>query len=574
MSRTRRSLKNSTITALTKLRPVFLIWPVLASIAFAQTAAPAITDVVDAGSYTEMVAPGGLFVVKGTNLCTSTAQATAPYQTAALGGVTIQFAPAGGGASVPAYMESTYCAQGVTQVAAVAPSSLTPGAYGVTVTNNGSNSSPFQTTVAATKFGIMTLPGSGSGRALVQNVVSGTQYDLNGFTTGPVAGANYQRSPATPGEYLIIWGMGLGAAAGYDSSAPAAGLDFLPQGLIVQVIVGGMRINPTYAGRSNLYPGLDNIVFQLPSNVPTGCDVSLQVRAGGSGSGGGGGAGHLSNVTTIAIAPAGAAVCVSPVFNTATLARLDQNQSITEGYFVLVAPPVGGKPIISGEFGRLNGDQLSQATAFFTPPGTCRVMPLSSSGLFPVDLDAGVVTLSGPGVAGQAVPEATDNSYSFNFSSNPLTASGAYTLSGAGGKDIGAFSVKAVLEPAPSLTTSLPTNIPRNQDLTLSWTGGKASDWVVVYGAASAPLGTNPNSEAFICTTTVDQGKITVPSTILGELPATPANPNKTNILLVFVTAPPGTANAVSAPLVSGGNTDAGVFAAGQGGASSPAIYQ
>jgi hypothetical protein len=38
----------------------------------------------------------------------------------------------------------------------------------------------------------------------------------------------------------------------------------------------------------------------------------------------------LSNVTTIAIAPAGAAVCVSPVFNTATLARLNQNQSITE----------------------------------------------------------------------------------------------------------------------------------------------------------------------------------------------------------------------------------------------------
>src|SRR5215469_14529688 len=256
---------------------------------------PVISDIVDAGGYTEGIAPGGLFVTKGQNPCKAPAQATVPYQTAPLGGVTIQFTPVGGGASVFAYMESTYCVNGITELAAVLPSSLTPGNYNVVVTDNNLTGPPFQTTVVATKFGMMTIPGSGSGRGLVQNVVTQTQYDLNGFTTGPVSGVNFQRSPATPGEYLVIWGMGLGAAPGFDASAPSGGLNLLTQGLNVTAILGGMQIAPSYAGRSNLYPGLDNVIFQLPSNVLTGCAVTLQVRAGG----------QLSNLGYIAIAPAG-----------------------------------------------------------------------------------------------------------------------------------------------------------------------------------------------------------------------------------------------------------------------------
>jgi uncharacterized protein (TIGR03437 family) len=578
MLRIRQSLENSIVRAAAHLKATFLISPLLASIAFAQTAAPAITDVVDAGSYTPAVAPGSLLVVKGTNLCGSTAQASAPYQTAALAGVTIQFTAAGGGSPVPAFMESTYCAQGLTQVAAVAPSSLAPGAYNVTVTNKGSASAPFPTTVTATKFGIMTLPGSGSGRALVQNVVSSSRYDLNGFTTGPVAGANYQRSPAIPGEYLIIWGMGLGAAAGYDSSAPASGLDFLPQGLIVQVIVGGMRITPTYAGRSNLFAGLDNIVFQLPANVPTGCDVSLQVRAGGGGGGGGGGQGHLGNVTTIAIAPAGAAACVSPMLSTNALTRLDQGQTITEGTFLFAGPPGGNRPFVVGQFAKFSGDQLSQASIFFTAPGTCRVAASNTTGL-PSGLgvlDAGTVTLNGPGIANFAVPQLPDKTYSFNFSGDQVTSGSTYTLSGAGGKDVGAFSATGVIDSPITATSVTPTNIPRNQDLTITWTGGTGTDFITIYGAASAPIDANtPNTAVFTCTTTVDKGTITVPSSILAQLPATPANPNAANLLIGFwFRAPNSTSSLFTAPLTGGGSTDAAIFIAALGGGADPAFYQ
>jgi hypothetical protein len=403
---------------------------------------------------------------------------------------------------------------------------------------------------------------------------------LNGFTTGPVPGANFQRSPATPGEFLIIWGMGLGAAAGYDSSAPAAGLDFLLQGLIVQVIVGGVRNTPGYAGRSNLYPGLDNLVFQLPSHVPTGCDVTLQVRAGGSGSGGGGGgAGHLSNVATIAIAPSGANACVSPAFSTSVLSKLDQNLSVTEGLFYMLAPPPGtGKAVASGAFVKFNGDQLSQATLFFTIPGTCRVAATSdSTGAFPIGLgalDAGTVSISGPGMSNQALAQAADNTYSFKLSSNPVVAGAAYTLSGTGGKDIGAFSANALMHNPITLMSAFPTTIPRGQDLTFSWAGG-GSDWITISGSSSAPVdANNRNTESFTCTTTADQGTITVPSAILSQLPATPSNPNAANQIVILQYTPPSAASGLfTAPLVGGGNTDAGVFLGAFAGAGQ-AIYQ
>lgn len=540
---------------------------------------PVITDIVDAGAYTAGIAPGSLFVVKGTNLCASTAQATLPYKSTPLGGVAIQWTPGAGGAPAAAYMEQTYCANGYTQLAAVLPSTIAAGNYNVTVTNNGVTSPPFAAAVTPAKFGVMTLPGSGSGRALVQNVVSQTQYDLNGFTTGPVAGAAFRRSPATPGQYLVIWGMGLGAAMGFDSSAPAAGLDFLPQGLIVQVIVGGMRIAPAYAGRSNLYPGLDNVVVQLPSNVPTGCDVTLQVRAGGGGGGGGGGAGHLSNVTTIAIAPLGAPACVSPIFNSSVLSRLDQNLSVTVGRFLLGGVPgPGGGAIADGEFFKATADQFGQAAIWLPAPGTCEVASRGSTTDLPPGmsaLDAGLLTVNGPGIPNQVLSTGPTGEYNFRWSPDPVATGNAYTISGTGGKDIGPFSVTSTVDPGITLANALPTIIPRTQDLTISWTGGAPDLVVTVYGSASAPVDADhPNALGFACTNTADQGKITVPASILSMLPATPPSQPPANLLQVWWHRPPTAGDGLfSAPLTTGGDTDPSVFLATVGSAVK-AAYQ
>ena len=227
--------------------------------AFAQ--APTITAVLDAAGYTANLAQGSVFVVQGTNLCGTDAVAPIPYGTGPLSGATIQFAAVRRGAHFPpvrvrtplhAYMLYCFNNTGTTQLAAEVPSDAAPGDYNMTVAFNGT-SAPFQTTVVAQKFQLMTQAGTGSGRALIQNVVSATQYDLNGFTTGAVAGASYFRSPAKPSQYLIAWGTGLGAAVGFDATPPAA-LDFVSQGLDVRVIIGGLEIAPVYAGTLGRLP--------------------------------------------------------------------------------------------------------------------------------------------------------------------------------------------------------------------------------------------------------------------------------------------------------------------------------
>jgi uncharacterized protein (TIGR03437 family) len=570
--------------------------------AFAQT--PAITAVLDAGGYTPNIAAGSVFVVKGTNLCSTSVTATAPYSTNPLGpadgssGSSIQITPVGGGAALSANMVYTYCSGGVTQLAAVMPSAATPGSYNMTVTfksGAGSNTSAgFQTNVVAHNFQLMTQAGNGSGRALLQNVVSQTQYDLNAFTSGQVPGQSFLRSPAHPGEVLIAWGVGLGAAPGYDASAPAGGLDFSQQ-LTVQAIVAGVTISPAYAGRSNLFPGLDNIAFQLPTSIATGCAVPLQISVGG----------QLSNATTISISSGSAATCSSQVSND-ILTKLDSGGTYNAGTFTLTSlgtsMSFGGQSIsirneaASGSFNQYTADTINLIPASPTtiPTGQCQVAVVTSQtgssgggGATAKALDAGTITLNGPNVANKAFTEKA-NAYSLSlgqalngsglppipgFNSSPLITAGTYSLTGGGGTDVGKFTANITIDQPLTVTGGLPATVVRSQGLPLAWTGG-GTDLVIITGVSSvATSGTLSNgtvtSGTFTCITTADKLSFTVPSSILQQLPATPAGASSTTaggILSIFANSQPSTGNGLfTAPLVPTGNTDSGLFLAGIG---------
>src|SRR3989442_11874904 len=107
----------------------------LAVAAYAQT--PTVTAVLDAGEYSNNIAQGSIFVVKGTNLSASgyTPAPGLPLATT-LANVKITLTPVRPGTGTDAFMVYTYNVGGVNQLAALLPSSIIGGDYNLTVTNN------------------------------------------------------------------------------------------------------------------------------------------------------------------------------------------------------------------------------------------------------------------------------------------------------------------------------------------------------------------------------------------------------------------------------------------------------
>ena len=499
------------------------------------TPVPTITAVLDAASNTPNIAQGSIFIVKGSNLSASGYTPFAPPRPTVASGVKVTFTPVAGGTGTDSYLVYLYNQSGVNQIACILPSTVAVGSYNVTVTNS-TVSAPFAAQVVASKFGLFTQDSSGVGLASVQNYISAVQYDLNRLTTGTVSGVTY--SPAKPGQSMIAYGTGLGAYAAGDNSASPV-FDF-SKTLNIQAIVGGVSIPVGFAGRAG-YAGEDQLNFTLPTNISTGCAVALQISVNGV----------LSAPTSISIAPdAGSSACVLNGYTTAQLQQLDQGGTITTGgfsitQFTITEPSIGTvkSDVIGGGFTQLTAYQLGSAATVnvsVIQSGSCQVIHATSSGTVTTTgsltyLDAGTVTVTGPsgsGLTNQTLTK-TNNSYSVSDiegisipgqTSFSLPA-GGYSLSGAGGNDVGSFSTSLTLASPLTLSSALPTTVNRSSPLTLNWTGGNASDMVEIIGSSGTTTGTGStavtSTTEFICLTTAGQKTFTVPASILSQLPAT-----------------------------------------------------
>jgi len=541
--------------------------------------APTITDVLDAASNTADVAQGTIFVVKGTNLSAAGFKSfDVPRPTVAPDGVKITFTPAAGGAATDALLWYEYNQSGVNQLAGIIPSTLAVGKYNVTVTN-GTVSAPFSANVVARKFELFTQDSSGTGLASVQNSISSTHVDLNSFTTGN--GKATTISPAHPGQFIIAYGTGLGALANGDN-ATAPVHDFTADGVTVQAIVGGVSIPALFAGRAG-YAGEDQLNFQLPGNVPTGCAVPFQISVNG----------QLSNSTFIAIAPdANATACVQPGFTTQQLQNFDNGGTYTVGAFSLTSfsETVQGTIVtvsnVGGAFTKFTGFQFAGAAAASlnsSTIGTCTVTRATGNaspvvtGAGGTSLDAGNITLTGPTgskLTNAALTETktatssgTDIVYSLGIGSfggitvpgfvDGTIVPGTYTLNGAGGADVGKFNASVSIGSPLTVTGGLPGSVVRNSSLTLNWTGGNATDLVEIFGSSSTAA-TGGTTTEFICLTTAAQKTFTVPSSVLNQLPA-----STSGILAVLSSVAPTSANGqFNAPLTAGGDINFGTFLA------------
>jgi hypothetical protein len=198
---------------------------------------------------------------------------------------------------------------------------------------------------------------------------------------------------------------------------------------------------------------------------------------------------------------------------------------------------------IAGSFSQISGYQLSSSgntqSAILANSGGCVVSRVTStnntvSAGHSTSFDAGTVTLTGPSGTNLNSQQLTETSNTYLYmigmsgggypgQGNGSILAGTYTLTGAGGNDVGPFSTSITIGPPLTLNNPLPTTVTESAGLTLKWTGGIASDAVLIDGTSAITTGTGVNqtttSTGFVCTTTAGQGTFTVPASILTWLP-------------------------------------------------------
>jgi uncharacterized protein (TIGR03437 family) len=512
------------------------------------TAQPKITGgPVNAASYigpgrpNSSIAQGSMFIVFGQNMGPANlVQINSLPVPATLGGTSIRVTV--GGTTVNALM--IYSSGG--QVAAVLPSNAATGDGTLTLTFNNQTSAPAPIRVIPSSFGMFTRNSGGSGPAIVQNFISQTQQPTNGLIAA-----------AQPGQTVILWGTGLGPVAGNEAAAPLPG----DLGVPVDVYVGNQPAIIAYRGRSGCCVGIDQIVFTVPPGVE-GCYIPVAVRAGGV----------TGNIGTMSIKSA-SNVCSDPMgFSPADLAKVQSNSPITVADIALTRaqaslnfPGLGtgsgtfeyaesefknyrALDLLAANRGGVGGFSLPANTPL--PTVGCTISQFGYKNLFQSiipsgggdgtanrELDAGV-SINITGAAGtQKLPRnGTVNSFEYYPSgilggsftgtlpglptAGPLFFNpGSFTIDdGSGGADIGAFKANVTV-PASTLTWTNQdsfTNVPRSQDLQLTWSGGSAN--VAVFGSSADP---NTNAlTAFTCVAPAGASQMTVPSWVLGALPA------------------------------------------------------
>jgi uncharacterized protein (TIGR03437 family) len=406
--------------------------------------------------------------------------------------VSVQVRPSGSAVSLDApLLPST-----LLSIWAQLPPSTPLGPADVTLTVDGQASAPARIMVTRTNFGLFTQAGNGLGAAIAQN---------------QDAAVNKLTNPALSGQYVTLWGTGLGSAT----------LDE------VRVQLGGTEIAPSYAGPAPALPGVDQINFQIPdSGTLDGCYVSVIVKTGDI----------MSNEATIAKASQ-PGLCDHPFrLSAADMATLDSGRQILFGEVHLqsdgpplpgLVPALGYSPAAAQFLPRnaLDIGLLAQPLTVDDSYFVCRPSPTLLIGLiagvtFLGPIDAGAsLTLAGPGRAAAL----SGNGPIYDMSGDPLgtppsdppfLVPGTWHIEGPGGKTIGPFQADLVLPPAVRWTNrDNLTTIDRGQDQVVTWDPTGYTDADVTAVNLSVP------SAQVFCRAPATTGTLTIPSSLLETLP-------------------------------------------------------
>lgn len=508
--------------------------------------------VVNAASYLPAsipagaIAQGSFFSIFGSNLGpAATARVTSFPLGTTLGGVSLKFTAQGRTVdAIPAFVAPS-------QINGIMPSNAPTGDGTMTVTYNGLTSPPMAVKVVVNNFGSFSTAG-GQGPGIIQNFITPDDQPLN--TT---------ESPAKPGQAVILWGTGLGPVAVPDNQAPpAADLPFN-----VQIFVGGKLATKLYSGRTPCCSGVDQLVFYVPNDTPQGCYVPVQVQVGGT----------FSNQVTMAIdasgqkcsntSPSGGLPVSGGKSGSVLLGRADVIDSVLSGSSG--SPSAFSVDWVSVSFTETSAGGATGFNPFqsLPPLGSCSTnngKDLDLLGLLGGStaslpgggtkkyLDAGTpLSITGPSGT-KSIPKSDSGSGSYmafvggalplglSPSQPAYFASGLYTVSGNGGKDVGAFQARVNATAAPVWTNrDQITQIDRSFPINITWSGGDpASQYALIMGLSNDS--DSKNSGSFVCLAPMGDGRFTIPVSAVANLPATGASTTAFGTL-IFGAAPSGT---------------------------------
>ena len=400
----------------------------------------------------------------------------------------------------------------------------------MTVTYNGQTSATAPILVVPAAFGLDTLNGAGTGTAVAQNANNNYSILLPG-------------NAANPGEILVFWGSGLGAASGDETKYPFPQAD-LSASSAVKVYIGGKLAPVAYAGRSQ-FPAVDQINVTVPAGV-TGCNVSVVVQTGQL----------ISNTGTIPVAASGRtcsdqgtgllpadlqALLGKPTVRVGVIAVSKtkiQTPAITIGGTTYPASVATSDSAGAGFYQYSSAEISSGATsALFqqTALGNCTTYEfVGTPGTLPTTvrpagLDAGAVTMHLPDASTKALVKDSAGFYSYLGGdtlglANPTfipSTGGQFGFTNTGGADVGPISgANIIMPPAPNWTNrDAIGTILRSDGVTVNWDTTTAFSGLVTISGNSFKLTVGGNTTGiitgFTCAAPYSAGTFTVPSYVL-----------------------------------------------------------
>jgi uncharacterized protein (TIGR03437 family) len=424
--------------------------------------------VVNGASFRPANAPGGgvsagaIVSIFGSNLAASTVVGTSLPLSTSLGGTTVRI----GGIATPLFFVSAG------QINAQVPWNVATGAAQLTVTTAAGTSAAANVTIQDASPGLFSQTSDGRGPGAVQNYVSQTQTPIN--TPG---------TTINPGGTVIIYGTGFGRV----NSPPADGAAAGAQTTIVTPVatIGGRQATVQYSGLTPGYAGLYQINAVIPTGTPEGCYLPITVTFGST----------VSNTVTIGVTnnrvdcntvassgatgmTLGGSIGAASLIKTSVQMSLPSIPGLPGGLPGLPGLPAVVTDAFAASFSKY--DVVVPSSLALYPPvnGGCTVWLFKGTSTNIPDmgivtdrpLNAGTLTLSGPGVNKTLAPR-TPGVYADVLSQNALQP-GTWTLSGAGGADVGSFtSTLTVPSPLFSVTDFGLQNgqIRQSAGLTMTW---------------------------------------------------------------------------------------------------------